>query len=489
VSSATASSVTVSGVTMSGVTVSGVTMLNTCDVLTGVAPGATPTATIEEAEPGSPELAAYRELRRRVFVAEQGMFDRDDTDEHDGDPRTVVLVARDPAGQVVGGVRLGPAGPGPDIGHWLGGRLVVEPAARRTAARVGPALVRAACARAEAAGALRFEATVQQANEVLFTRLGWQSVRPATVAGRPHVLMRWPVRRIAGLAAATKGPLGGLLAGLHLGGPGFVGDDGAPVPGSDVIAACDAILPSMVEREPEWAGWCGVLVNVNDLAAMGASPVGLLDAVGARDASFARRVLAGLRDASAAYGIPILGGHTQLGVPAALAVTALGRTAMPVPAGGGRPGHEVHVTADLGGSWRRGHTGRQWDSTTTRTRAELQAMTGAVAAAGPAAAKDVSMAGLVGTLGMLAEASGCGAVLDVAAVPRPTAASTGDWLTCFPGFAMITADAPGAVDVQAGPATSAVCGELIPGAGVRLRWPDGETTDALGGALTGLGPA
>jgi len=43
------------------------------------------------------------------------------------------------------------------------------------------------------------------------------------------------------------------------------------------------------------------------------------------------------------------------------------------------------------------------------------------------------------TLGMLAEASGCGAVLDMAAVPRPRDAAMGDWLTCFPGFAMLTA--------------------------------------------------
>jgi selenophosphate synthetase-related protein len=109
------------------------------------------------------------------------------------------------------------------------------------------------------------------------------------------------------------------------GGDGFIGDDGAPVPGTDVIAACDAIMPAMVERDPTWAGWCGVLVNVNDLAAMGAAPTGLLDAIGARDASAASRVMAGIRAASAAYGIPILGGHTQLGVPAALTVTALGR--------------------------------------------------------------------------------------------------------------------------------------------------------------------
>ena len=43
-------------------------------------------------------------------------------------------------------------------------------------------------------------------------------------------------------------------------------------------------------------------------------------------------------------------------------------------------------------------------------------------------------------LGMLAEASGCGAVLDVAASRGPAGASLADWLTCFPGFAMLTAD-------------------------------------------------
>ena len=233
--------------------------------------------------------------------------------------------------------------------------------------------------------------------------------------------------------------------------PGFVGDDGVPVPGSDLVAACDAIIPSMVERDPEWAGWCSVLVNVNDLAAMGAAPVVLLDALGARDSSFAARVLAGLRRARAAYGVPVLGGHTQLGVPASLSVTALGRAAHPIPGGGGRPGHRLRLTADLGGRWRPGYTGRQWDSTTSRSPGDLRTMLSAVALARPAAAKDVSMAGIAGTLGMLAEASGCAAMLDVAAVPRPAGAAVGDWFTCFPGFAMITAAEPGAPPLPAGP--------------------------------------
>ena len=452
---------------------------------------AAPTWTVAVAE-SAEDLAAYRALRRDVFVGEQSLFAGTDHDDVDDDPRAVVLVARAVDGSVLGGVRLAPATT-PDLGWWIGARLVVRPDARRLLG-VGAALVRAACAHAERLGALRFEASVQAANEVLFRRLGWTRLAESSFAGQPHVRMRWPIGRFAAQARSTKSALGPLLAGLQqapfgLGGPGFVGDDGAPVPGSDLIAACDAIVPSLVERDPEWAGWCGVLVNVNDLSAMGATPVGLLDSIGARDASFAARVVTGLCDAAQAWGVPVLGGHTQFGVPAALSVTALGRTARPVPAGGGRPGDAVTVTADLGGSWRRGHTGRQWDSTTARSTADLQAMAGVVGATAPRAAKDVSMAGLVGTLGMLAEASGCGAILDVADVPTPSGASTADWLSCFPGFAMITADEPGRGVAPAGPASSAGCGELVPGTGVSLRWPDGETTHAITSGVTGLGPA
>ncbi|MFG1604442.1 MSMEG_0567/sll0787 family protein [Actinoplanes sp. NPDC049265] len=423
--------------------------------------------------------AEYHALRQEVFVEEQGLFDRHDLDDRDADPRTVVLVARSARGEFLGGVRLGPAVDGPDIGWWQGGRLVVAPAFRHSGG-VGAALVRAACAYAENAGALRFDATVQPARERSFARLGWERVRSTVVAGRPHVLMRWPIGRVAALAAATKQPLGALLQGMTP--PGYAGDDGAPVPGSDLIAACDAIVPSMVERDPDWAGWCSVLVNMNDLAAMGAYPVGLLNAVGARDTAHAARILGGLRRAADAWGVPVLGGHTQLGVPAALSATALGRVGPggAVPGGGGKPGLRVHLTADLGGRWRPGYHGRQWDSTSHRTPAELRARHGIVAAARPAAAKDVSMAGIVGTLGMLAEASGCAAVLDVTEVPRPAEATMGDWLTCFPGFAMVTA---GPVE------TSRECGELVAGQGVRLRWPDGELTVALEGGVTGMGAA
>ncbi len=99
------------------------------------------------------------------------------------------------------------------------------------------------------------------------------------------------------------------------------------------------------------------------------------------------------------------------------------------------------------------------------------------------------MAGIAGTLGMLAEASGCAAELDVSRIPRPAGASMGDWLTCFPGFGLLTADRPGAVPPDAAPAVSEVCGRLTHGEGVTLRWPDGEVTEVVAAGVTGLGHA
>ena len=102
------------------------------------------------------------------------------------------------------------------------------------------------------------------------------------------------------------------------------------------------------------------------------------------------------------------------------------------------------------------------------------------------------MTGVIGTTGMLAEASGCKAVLDVEDIPMPAQAKAGDWLTCFPGFAMISAERTPSREVLSGhelPAhvDTAVCGRLTEGHGVDLRWPDGLVTSAIADTVTGLG--
>ena len=133
---------------------------------------------------------------------------------------------------------------------------------------------------------------------------------------------------------------------------------------------------------------------------------------------------------------------------------------------------------------------RAGSSSSDRSADELAELATLVARMAPRAAKDVSMAGVVGTAGMLAEASGTGAELDVARIPRPADAEMGAWLTCFPGYAMLTADRPGAALPQAPPGVvTDACGQLTAERGVRLRWPDGVTTTAVAADVTGLGRA
>jgi putative N-acetyltransferase (TIGR04045 family) len=430
----------------------------------------------------------YRELRHREFVVDQGLFCDHDRDEWDEHPETIVLTALSSLGDVRGGVRVHPCDA--SLGWWRGSRLVVDPSDPMRGS-VGAALVRAACSRALDAGALRFDAHVQTAHVGFFERLGWHVARPLRVLGVPHMLMRWEVPRLADHARTHKAQLGDLVGSL-LPRDRWLGDDGVPAPGcpAGTVLSTDAITPSMVERDPEWAGWCGMLVTANDLAAMGASFVGALDAVAGRDAGHVSRVIAGVRAGAEAFGLPVIGGHTQVGVPGALTVTGVGRASSPVPGGGGMPGDALWLSADLEGDWRPGYTGRQWDSTSRRSRDELAAMLATVARARPHAAKDASMAGIIGTIGMLAEASGCGAEIQMSAVPHPQDAGLADWLTCFPGFAMVISQPRSSPPPPSGPAASTRCGALTSEPGVRLRWPDGELTTAIpGGTVTGLGAA
>src|SRR5207245_859410 len=94
------------------------------------------------------------------------------------------------------------------------------------------------------------------------------------------------------------------------GGPG---DDGAVLAAGaeTVIVGGEAMLPAFVAADPFAAGVAAMLTNVNDLAAMGAEPLALVDTVVASEA-VARQALEGLRHASELYRVPVVGGHLTI---------------------------------------------------------------------------------------------------------------------------------------------------------------------------------
>jgi putative N-acetyltransferase (TIGR04045 family) len=134
------------------------------------------------------ELALHYWIRRRVFVGEQGIFDHDDRDRHDGDPATLHVVGY-LDGTAAGTVRLYPLRRLPSGGVlWQGDRLAVLSEYRRH--RLGGPLVRYAVRTAGQLGGTRMVAHIQLPNVAFFQHLGWTADGgPEAYQGLPHQRM------------------------------------------------------------------------------------------------------------------------------------------------------------------------------------------------------------------------------------------------------------------------------------------------------------
>ena len=152
------------------------------------------------------------------------------------------------------------------------------------------------------------------------------------------------------------------------------------------------------------------------------------------------RVLEGMRAASERFGVPVVGGHTaRVSGPSLLAVAVLGRAKRLISSHRARPGQTVLMAVDLRGSFR--GSGGAFNAATTASAQQLRACLATLPELAEAglvgAGKDISMAGLCGSLGMLLETSGIGAELDLSRVPSPPEVEPLRWLTAFPSFGYV----------------------------------------------------
>jgi AIR synthase-related protein len=228
------------------------------------------------------------------------------------------------------------------------------------------------------------------------------------------------------------------------------GDDAAAIPDRDgfTLLAAEGMLPSFVAAEPFFAGFCAVMTNVSDIAAMGGRPSALVDVLFAgADTSQTNQILAGLAAGAETFGVPLVGGHTaRSGERPYLAAAIVGRARRLITSFDVRPGDHLLACVDLRGEFR--GDSRNFDALSgndpARVRAQLELLPELAEAGLVHAGKDISMAGLVGTLLMLLETSGCGAHLDLAAVPAPAISGTDAlrWLQAFPSFGYLLATRP-----------------------------------------------
>jgi uncharacterized protein len=224
------------------------------------------------------------------------------------------------------------------------------------------------------------------------------------------------------------------------------GDDGAVVTdqGVSLVVGGEAILPSFVAADPYGAGVAAVTTNLNDLAAMGAWPLALVDTVtGPREVI--RRVLEGMRWASGLYQVPVVGGHlTVTGGPPGLSAFGLGRADRPLSAQSARPGQSLLAGGCIEGRMRPDFPFfPSFDERGANLGGDVRLLAQGAAAGWLAAAKDVSMAGLVGSLAMLLECNKLGVTVDLDALPVPAGVSLEQWVTCFPCLAFLMCVPPG----------------------------------------------
>lgn len=210
-----------------------------------------------------------------------------------------------------------------------------------------------------------------------------------------------------------------------------IGDDAAVVelvaggPNADgpgcvvtVDLLTDGVDFRLAETMPQRVGRKALAVNLSDLAAMAARPSAAVIAlalprIGALD--LAKQLYEGLLPLAECYDVALAGGDTNTwDGPLVISVTLIGELTArgPLRRDGARPGDAIVVTGDFGGSL----LGRHFDfeprvneALYLHERYELNA------------GMDVSD-GLSLDLSRLCTASGCGAVLDLDAVPIAAAA-------------------------------------------------------------------
>ncbi|CAM3239648.1 sll0787 family AIR synthase-like protein [Xenorhabdus nematophila] len=228
----------------------------------------------------------------------------------------------------------------------------------------------------------------------------------------------------------------------------YPGDDTAALPlnGQYVLHACEGMLPGFVTNHPYFAGWSAVMANISDIAAMGGRALSVVNTLWHTSPEQARLLMQGIQDACRAYGVPLVGGHTNLSAvyQPALSVAIQGTARKLLSVLHVRPQQKILIALNLQGQFHPNTT--YWKCFEHVSDGVLQSQIALLPQLEEAnrvhAARDISNAGILGSLLMLLEATASGADINLDAIPKPDDVDWSQWLQIFPSFGfLLTANA------------------------------------------------
>jgi selenophosphate synthetase-related protein len=245
-----------------------------------------------------------------------------------------------------------------------------------------------------------------------------------------------------------KSPIGLLLPLFGLKSKQIVaakGEDAAIIRCGDRLLAfaADGIRHELIKIDPRWAGYCSILVNVNDILSMNARPIAAVNVMSVNNDNILRALTKGMLDACEKFNVPMVGGHLHPDAEIeSISVAMVGEVCgnRPLLSSSAEPGDQVIVICDCHGHFTPGIP-YSWDCTSMKSRKKIDNEMTALLDALPflTAGKDISNSGMLGTLAMLLEASGVGAAVDIDKIPVPEDINLIQWLTAYQGFGFVGA--------------------------------------------------
>jgi len=218
--------------------------------------------------------------------------------------------------------------------------------------------------------------------------------------------------------------------------------------GEYLLLAVDSMWHLLLDSDPFFAGYCSVLVNVNDVVAKGGRPLCLLDSLNVNSWDKASIILEGIVYGSRKFLVPVVGGHLQPDAPTnelSVAVAGIVDKSKVLLSDTASQGDLILLAVDMHGKFHEKFP-YAWDTTSWKKPEEVMLKLSsmwAIADGGLAtAAKDVSNPGAIGTLAMLLEASGVGGIVDVRSIPVPEGVEAERWVRAYPGFGVVLTAKP-----------------------------------------------
>lgn len=223
------------------------------------------------------------------------------------------------------------------------------------------------------------------------------------------------------------------------------GEDAAALEVGDklILFATDGIMEQLVKTNPYFAGYFSVLVNVNDIAAMGGRPLGMVDVMSIHDDHVYMEILRGIKDGISKFNVPIVGGHTHPDCnynAVDIAITGVVDRDAILLSSSAQPGDDIVFVMDTVGFYP-DDLPMAYVTTVDKdddiVRGQMEAAAKVADEHLAHACKDMSNPGHVGTLGMMLESSGLGGIVDVTKIPIPDGVDEIKWALTYQGCAFV----------------------------------------------------